>query len=313
MFKKKNSKAILAVSVFVIVAVLGGIIISILSDSSDVQTEANVSTTVSTTASTTALTTEPTALTTTTTIKPTTTTTTAKPTTTENNEEEISTQRYTTTQVYNPDREAYLASIKDTKKLIAFTFDDGPSSESTPKLLDNLDKYNARVTFFVVGERVSKYSSVLKRAHNMGNEIGSHTFSHKNLTKLSDNELKNEVEKTNSEIKKVIGVNPSLMRPPYGSYNDSVKEIAGVPIVTWNIDTLDWKNKNKDKVCKNILDNAHDGAIVLMHDLYGSTVDGALMAMDKLQHEGYAFVTVSELAYLKCVTLKPGKVYFSIQ
>lgn len=265
-----------------------------------------------TTASTTTTTT-----TTTTTKKPTTTkkkpSSTKKKTTTTVMQEKITSKKYTTTQVYNPDRGAYLESIKGNKKLIAFTFDDGPAPAYTNRLLDNLDRFNARVTFFVVGDRVGKYAETLKRAHNMGNEIGSHAYDHSDLTKLSDAELMKQLEKTNKEVEKVIGVAPGLLRPPYGSYNDKVKAAAGVPVITWCVDTLDWKYKDKKKVCDNILKNAKDGAIVLMHDLYPSTVDGAIMAMDKLQHEGYAFVTVSELAYLKGKTLQPGKVYNSIK
>lgn len=225
-------------------------------------------------------------------------------------QEKITTKKYTTTQVYNPDRQAYLESIKGNKKLIALTFDDGPAPSCTNKLLNNLDKYNARVTFFIMGDRASKYADTLKRAHNMGNEIGSHTYDHSDLTKLKNGELMKQIEKTNQEVEKVIGVPPSLMRPPYGSYNDKVKAAAGVPVVTWSVDTLDWKYRDKNKVCDAIVKNAKDGAIVLMHDLYSSTVDGAIMAMDKLQHEGYAFVTVSELAFLKGKTMEPGKVYY---
>lgn len=235
-----------------------------------------------------------------------TTTTTKKTTTTMKT---TATTIPTTTQVFNPDREAYLNEIKGNKKLIAFTFDDGPTNNYTNKLLSSLDKYNARVTFFVVGDRVSKYSKTLKRAYDMGNEIGSHTYNHKNLAELKPEELEKQIEKTNQAVKSVIGVTPGLMRPPYGSYDDKVKTAAKVPVIMWSLDTLDWKNRDKNKICENIVKNAHDGSIVLMHDLYETTVDGAIMAMDKLQHEGYAFVTVSELAQLKGKTLEPGKVY----
>lgn len=223
------------------------------------------------------------------------------------------TKRVTSTQVYNADREAYLNSIKGKKKLIAFTFDDGPGKSSTNKLLDSLNNYNARVTFFVMGDRVATYASTIKRAYEMGNEIGSHTYSHKNLTKISGDELRQEINKTNKAIEKVIGVHPGVTRPPYGSYNDSVKNAVGTPLILWNVDTLDWKSRNAQKVCNHIVSHAHDGAIVLMHDIYETSVDGAIMAMDILQHEGYAFVTVSEMAALKGKTLSDGTVYTSIK
>ncbi len=223
------------------------------------------------------------------------------------------TQKITTGFLLDAQREAYLNEIKGKKKLIAFTFDDGPAKNQTNKLLDSLNKYNARVTFFVTGDRVQTYASTLRRAYEMGNQIGSHTYSHKNLAKLKEDELRQQIDKTNKEIHKVLGFHPGLLRPPYGSYNDKVKKASGVPVILWNIDTLDWKNRNAQKICDNIVNNAHDGAIVLMHDLYETTVDGALMAMDKLQEKGYAFVTVGELAYLKDKTLENGKVYSSIK
>ncbi len=277
----------------------------------NVSVSQSTTTATTTTAVTTTTTTTTTATTTTTTKKQTVT----KPTNNTTDKDKttaVKTTQPTTTQVYNADREAYLNSIKGNKKLIALTFDDGPSIY-TPKLLDNLNKYNARVTFFVAGYRVDDYSKTLKRAYDMGNEIGSHTYSHENLVKLKPKELESQIKKTNNAVSKVIGVTPGIMRPPYGSYDNNVRSAAGVPIILWNIDTLDWKYRNKDKVCQSIVDNAHDGAIILMHDLYETTVDGVIMAMDKLQHEGYAFVTVSELAYLKDKDLQSGKVYSSIK
>ncbi|MBQ7595151.1 MAG: polysaccharide deacetylase family protein, partial [Clostridia bacterium] len=196
------------------------------------------------------------------------------------------------------------------KKLIAITFDDGPAgADSTGKLLDNLDKYNARVTFFVVGNRVANYASTLKREYEMGNQIGSHSYTHANLAKLSEQKIKDEISKTDSAIKKVIGVEPDCMRPPYGSINDTVKKVVGKHIITWSIDTLDWKYKNAETVCNNIVNKAFDGAIVLLHDLYPTSVEGALKAMKILQEKGYAFVTVDELAELRGVKMSNSKVY----
>ena len=202
-----------------------------------------------------------------------------------------------------------LSTFKD-KKLIAITFDDGPAgAESTGKLLDNLDKYNARVTFFVVGNRVANHASILKREYEMGNQVASHSFTHANLAKLSESGIKDELDKTNEAIKKVIGVEPTCIRPPYGSLNDTVKKAANMHIITWSIDTLDWKNKNADTVCNNIVSKAFDGAIVLLHDLYPTSVDGALKAMEILKDQGYAFVTVEEMAKLRGVEMNNTSVY----
>jgi len=198
------------------------------------------------------------------------------------------------------------------KKLIAFTFDDGPSYISTNKLLDNLDKYDARVTFFVVGNRVNNYKDTLKRAYDMGNLIGSHTYSHKNLLKLDDYEVINEIRKTNEVIEEVTGSKTIYLRPPYGNINSKIKDITNMYTILWDLDTEDWKYKNKEKIADYIVSHAHDGAIVLLHDLYETSVDGALLAMEKLEKEGYAFVTIEEMAILKSKELKIDKNYYQL-
>lgn len=195
------------------------------------------------------------------------------------------------------------------KKLIAFTFDDGPSYQATNKLLDNLDKYNARVTFFVMGNRVKQYADTIKKAHDMGNLIGSHTFSHKNLFKLNKFQIISEIRNTNDNIKEIINKEPLFLRPPYGNINSAIKDLANMYTILWDLDTEDWKYKDKDRISNYIVENAHDGAIVLLHDLYSTSVDGALDAMEKLQNQGYAFVTIEEMALLKNTELDKEKSY----
>ncbi len=199
------------------------------------------------------------------------------------------------------------------KKLIAFTFDDGPSETNTNYLLDNLDKYDAKVTFFVLGSRVNSNKETIKRAYLEGNAIGSHTYNHRNLNLLSDVALMDEVKKTNEAIKEVIGTSPTLLRPPYGNLTDHGKELANMSIVLWNIDPLDWKYKDKNRVAQEIIEHAHDGAIVLVHDIYKSSVDGALLAMEELQKQGYAFVTINEMAQLRGIKLDTTTSYFSMK
>ena len=199
------------------------------------------------------------------------------------------------------------------KKLIAFTFDDGPSETNTNYLLDNLDKYDAKVTFFVLGSRVNSNKETIKRAYLEGNAIGSHTYNHRNLNLLSDVALMDEVKKTNEAIKDVIGTSPTLLRPPYGNLTDHGKELANMSIVLWNIDPLDWKYKDKNRVANEIIEHAHDGAIVLVHDIYKSSVEGALLAMEELQKHGYAFVTINEMAQLRGIKLDTTTSYFSMK
>ena len=199
------------------------------------------------------------------------------------------------------------------KKLIAFTFDDGPSETNTNYLLDNLDKYDAKVTFFVLGSRVNSNKETIKRAYLEGNDIGSHTYNHRNLNLLSDIALMDEVKKTNEAIKDVIGTSPTLLRPPYGNLTAHGKELANMSIVLWNIDPLDWKYKDKNRVANEIIEHAHDGAIILVHDIYKSSVEGALLAMEELQKQGYAFVTINEMAQLRGIELDTTTSYFSMK
>ena len=199
------------------------------------------------------------------------------------------------------------------KKLIAFTFDDGPSYIGTNKLLDNLDKYNARVTFFVLGSRVENYKDTLTKAYKMGNTIGNHTYSHSNLLKLDNYSVMDEIKKTNETIKNITGSETIYLRPHYGNINSDIKNISNMYTILWDLDTEDWKNKDKDRIADYIVSNAHDGSIVLLHDLYETSVDGALLAMERLEKEGYAFVTIDEMIKIKDIQLDINKNYYQIK
>ena len=199
------------------------------------------------------------------------------------------------------------------KKLIAFTFDDGPSYIGTNKLLDNLDKYNARVTFFVLGSRVNNYKDTLTKAYKMGNTIGSHTYSHSNLLKLDNYSVMDEIKKTNEAIKNITGSETIYLRPPYGNINSDIKNISNMYTILWDLDTEDWKYKDKNRIADYIVSNAHDGAIVLLHDLYETSVDGALLAMERLEKEGYAFVTIDEMIKIKDIQLDINKNYYQLK
>lgn len=194
-------------------------------------------------------------------------------------------------------------------KYVAFTFDDGPGAY-TDKLLDTLDKYHCQATFFVLGNRVNDYQDELKRAYDMGMEIGSHSYSHPNLKTLSKEKIIKEISKTNKAVKKINGEKPTLFRPPYGNYNKTVSKNVGVPMIFWTVDTLDWKYKKTKYVKKQLLKNIKDGDIVLMHDIHESTVNGFKKALPKLRKKGYELVTVSELYKIKGKKLKDGVMHF---
>ncbi len=199
-------------------------------------------------------------------------------------------------------------------KYIALTFDDGPSSENTPKLLDALDKYNAKATFFLVGNRISNSAEIVKRMHDSGQQIGNHTFDHANLTNLNSEDIVSEIMKTSDLINSITGSRPTLVRPPYGEFNDitnGICKLNGSAVMLWDVDTEDWNNQNIDAVYNHIVNNANDGDVVLLHDLYQTSVDAAIKLLHDLSNKGYKFVTIDELAFIKNKTIKSGVVYSS--
>ncbi len=211
---------------------------------------------------------------------------------------------------YSKEKTVRVLNLK--KPMVALTYDDGPSGDATTRILNTLEKYNGKATFFVVGSRVNSYKSQIKRAYNMGCEIGNHSNNHSTLTGLSANGVKSEINETDKKIKAVIGENPVVMRPPGGSYkNNTVKNNVGKPIIMWSVDTRDWESRNASKVVSNIKNNVRDGSIVLMHDLYGSTATATEQIVPWLVEKGYQIVTVSEMMDAKGITMQNGVAYSS--
>lgn len=196
---------------------------------------------------------------------------------------------------YFSEKGVLLRKIDKNKKMVALTYDDGPSIY-TPRVLKTLKENNAVATFFVVGNRVPTYSDTVKKAHDMGCEIGNHTYEHKSLPNLSETEVKRQISKTNKEVKKAIGEKPVIMRPTGGATNANVKQWVGMPSIIWSIDTLDWKTRNAQSTKNAVLNHVRDGDIVLMHDLYESTAKASQTIIPALVERGYQLVTVSELA-----------------
>lgn len=194
-------------------------------------------------------------------------------------------------------------------KYIAFTFDDGPG-QYTKKLVDALKKNDAKATFFALGRSVAKYKDALAYAHANGMEIGTHTYSHKNLKKCSKSTIKKEIKNGKDIIKDTIGVYPTLLRPPYGNYNKTVSKNAGVPMIYWSVDTLDWKHKKTKYVYKSVLRQSKGWDIVLLHDIHKTSVEGFIKALPKLKKDNYELVTVSELYQIYGKKLKPGVMYY---
>lgn len=198
--------------------------------------------------------------------------------------------------------------INNSDKLIALTFDDGPNY-NTGKVLDVLAKYNVKATFFVLGSKAKDNKKILKREYDSGMEIGNHTFNHLLLTKYKENVIKDEIDKTSSVIFEVTGRYPKLLRPSYGVYNNIVKKIGNMPIIIWDIDTLDWKYHNSKRIASRVINKVKDGDIILMHDIYSATANSLNIIIPELQNRGYTFVTIPELFYYKEITLEKGMVY----
>ncbi len=203
------------------------------------------------------------------------------------------------------------SNIDKTKKMVAITFDDGPHSTNTDKILDILSNYNAHATFFMLGENVVRYPDVVKIVYDKGHEIGIHTWSHKELTKLSSNEIVNEVNKTASEIEKITGKRPILVRPPYGSVNDKVKNAINNPLILWDIDSLDWKSRDKAKIVPLVLNDVQDGDIILLHDIHSTTVPAVEEIVKYLVENDYQVVTVSDMLNAKGYDLNKTRVFYS--
>lgn len=208
-----------------------------------------------------------------------------------------------------PTEEPTKPTVDPNAKLIALTIDDGPYSPVTNKILDVLEENGALATFFVVGERVdnsTSYQASLKRAADMGCEIGSHTYSHKYLKNgVSAETIKQEIDKSKAVIKDVTGQDVIIMRPPGGFRNENIN----LPQIMWSVDSLDWKNKNAEKNYNNVVNNVYDGCIILMHDLYEPTAEAIARFVPELIADGYQFVTVSQLMEARGITMEAGKSY----
>lgn len=202
-------------------------------------------------------------------------------------------------------------SEKKEKKYVALTFDDGPSS-FTDRLLDCLEKNNAKATFFMVGKEIEYFSDEVKRMQELGCELGNHTYSHAELTSLSPEDMSAEIAGVDQLLLELTGQGASVVRPPYGSVNSSVKSTVGTPMVLWTVDTLDWESQDPQKIVDTVLSQIENSSIILMHDIFSTSVDAAEIFIPKLAEEGYEFVTVHELAKINGIDLQPGIAYSNL-
>lgn len=182
-------------------------------------------------------------------------------------------------------------------KKVALTFDDGPHKYYTQELLDGLRERQVIATFFLIGESIEGKEDVVKQMHEDGHLIGNHTYTHVQLNKEKTDDACAEVWKTNTKIFDVTGEVPYFIRPPFGEWNEELSCVIDMSPVLWDLDPLDWKYQDKDRIVKYVVKNVRDGDIILLHDVYKTSVQAALEIVDILKKEGYEFVTVEELIF----------------
>lgn len=201
------------------------------------------------------------------------------------------------------------AEIPAGEKYVALTFDDGPRRITTERLLDGLKERGASATFFLIGEQIEDNADLVVRMAEEGHQIGNHTWSHQRLDGAAPDEAAHEVARTEAALEALLGGGEYWLRPPYGQVNAGTEESFGVPLVKWSVDPRDWESRNTDKVVQSILKNVEPNSIILLHDIYPTSVDAALKVVDRLREEGYWFVTVEELLCLNGVTPEAGAMY----
>lgn len=204
---------------------------------------------------------------------------------------------------FSPDAGVTFSRVSVAQPYVAMTFDDGPHPKNTPRLLDMLRERNIKATFYVIGRSVDLYPAVTRRIVAEGHEIGNHTYTHGNLTKMSDERVRNELMKCKASIASATGVQPRTMRPPYGALlqrqRSWIHSEMGYPTILWAVDPRDWQKPGPSVVTSRIVSNTTPGAIVLAHDLHSQTVDAMPSTLDGLLRKGYKFVTVSQLLAMK--------------
>ncbi|MBR3132104.1 polysaccharide deacetylase family protein [Candidatus Saccharibacteria bacterium] len=199
------------------------------------------------------------------------------------------------------------------KKLVALTFDDGPSSETTPTLLKILQGRDVPATFFMLGYMARNNPDLVKQVKKAGHEIASHTMYHQNLIRISAGAVESDINEARTILTDILGQAPSLTRPPYGNINDAVRKNVGTPIILWSVDTLDWKYKNTDSIVSITMSEVSDGAIILMHDIHPTSVEAVPVLIDTLRDAGYEFTTISELAKIRQINLTNGTTYYNLK
>ncbi len=202
------------------------------------------------------------------------------------------------------------AAIPDqTKRYVALTFDDGPHPGTTDKLLDGLLERNVKATFFLVGEEAASNRELVQRMGREGHQVGNHTWSHRRLDALPEEEIVQEVGKTDALFRSLLGDGDYWLRPPYGAVRPGTEGLFHVPLVKWSVDPRDWESRNTQNVVRAVREAVEPNSIILLHDIYPTSVEAALLLIDALHGEGYEFLTVEEMFRRNGITPEQGVLY----
>ena len=187
------------------------------------------------------------------------------------------------------------AGHADQPARVALTFDDGPHPVYTKELLDGLKERGVKATFFVTGEHAKLHPDLILRMQEEGHLIGNHTYSHIQLRPDNHETFKKELLETNRVISEITGEEPLYVRPPYGSWDKKLERELNMFPVLWTVDPTDWSCLNRDTVTQRVLSKVKNGSIILLHDYYNTSVEAALEIIDRLEEQGYTFVTEEDL------------------
>ena len=210
--------------------------------------------------------------------------------------------------------EEHTPAVDDGRPVVALTFDDGPSSTITPLLVEALKERDVPATFFMLGANAAALPEVVRQVAEAGNQIGSHTYDHEGyLTKLDDKALAAQINDTVKVLRHITGEDPRFLRPPYGAMDKATAGKIGWPMMLWTVDPRDWDTRDAQKVYEAVMNNVTDGSVILMHDIYESTLDAAIMVVDELKARGWRFVTLDEYYEIFGITPQPGHLYRGTQ
>ena len=198
---------------------------------------------------------------------------------------------------------------EESEKLVALTFDDGPKAGKTEELLEVLKEKGIKATFFMIGAQIKDNEALVKRIAEEGHQIGIHTYSHVDLSCLTEAEQKAEIEKAKTAVEAVIGPVELTLRPPFGKANGTLEDWLDMPMILWSVDTVDWKGTDAAKIIQETAMSVRDGDIILMHDISKHGAEAAAGIIDELKRMGYTFLTIDQLFACRSIELEDGEAY----